>query len=183
MEDPNFTPIQYPKRFNQEIDTQGIGPDSSGEQKPDVRFDGMSNGKMRWPTDVDAVYDLSTGECIGVTGAYDLHGKGFIFFEVKTDSAPTRRSQKLFFSNLIRMAKPDCFILAVIAQSYESDPKKPIILKDCKVREHCIGKKSEDGKSLIPVWEPGRKNATVYDYYQWFIKRVEEITGDRRTYL
>lgn len=105
--------IKNPYYAKQLIDFQGLGLD-----------DGL------YPTDIDALIEY--------------HDMEYILVEVKYKNKRVPYSQKLAIQRMIEdFTKAGKRAIALVAEHYESDPRKPVIAANCKVRELYYGEECQ----------------------------------------
>ena len=105
--------IKNPYYAKQLIDFQGLGLDGG-----------------LYPTDIDALIEY--------------HDMEYILVEVKYKNKRVPYSQKLAIQRMIEdFTKAGKRAIALIAEHYESDPRKPVIAASCKVRELYYGKECQ----------------------------------------
>ena len=105
--------IKNPHYAKQLIDFQGLGLDGG-----------------LYPTDIDALIEY--------------HDMEYILVEVKYKNKRVPYSQKLAIQRMIEdFTKAGKRAIALVAEHYESDPRKPVIAANCRVRELYYGEECE----------------------------------------
>jgi len=95
-----------------------------------IDFKGCSVGNGMYPTDIDALIEYKDSE--------------YILFEVKYVGAPVPIGQKLAIQRMIDdFTKVGKQAVAFICEHTVRDPKKPIVMAWCKVREIYYGKEKQ----------------------------------------
>lgn len=101
--------IKNPYYAKQLIDFQGLGLDGG-----------------LYPTDIDALIEY--------------HNKEYILVEVKYKKKQVPYSQRLAIQRMIDdFTKAGKRAIALVAEHYDSDPRKPVIAANCRVRELYYG--------------------------------------------
>ena len=105
--------IKNPYYAKQLIDFQGLGLDGG-----------------LYPTDIDALIEY--------------HDIEYILVEVKYKNKRVPYSQKLAIQRMVEdFTKAGKRAIALVAEHYESDPRKPVIAANCKVRELYYGEECQ----------------------------------------
>lgn len=90
-----------------------------------------------YPTDIDALIEY--------------HDMEYILVEVKYKNKRVPYSQKLAIQRMIEdFTKAGKRAIALVAEHYESDPRKPVVAANCKVRELYYG---EECQWRAPAYE------------------------------
>ena len=101
--------IKNPYYARQLIDFQGLGLDGG-----------------IYPTDLDALIEY--------------HDEEYILVEVKYKQKPVPYSQRLAIQRMVDdFTKAGKRAIALVAEHYDSDPRKPVIAANCRVRELYYG--------------------------------------------
>lgn len=95
-----------------------------------IDFQGLELDGGIYPTDIDALIEY--------------HDMEYILVEVKYKKKRVPYSQKLAIQRMVEdFTKAGKRAIALVAEHYESDPRKPIIAADCKVRELYYGEERQ----------------------------------------
>lgn len=128
--------------------------------KQTISFEGMECGI----TDID--------------GTIEYHNKAWFIFEAKyngkqfnkDNNGNTQDGQKILMERFVhdtcRGGKK--FSIAVVVDHTESDFTKPIIMKDCKVREFKVN---------FGRWRPPTRDITVKELVHYIENKVDEVNG------
>ena len=102
-----------------------------------ILFDQVSSGGIQ-ATDVDALIEY--------------HNRGYIIFEVKCVGAPMPTGQRLALERLVTDAcRAGKKAIAIVAEHTVYDTSKPVIIKDCTVRELFLGSEQHWRKPKCPM--------------------------------
>ena len=95
-----------------------------------IDFQGLDLDGGLYPTDLDAIIEY--------------HDMEYILVEIKYKNKRVPYSQKLALQRMIEdFTKAGKRAIALIADHHESDPRKPIIAANCKVRELYYGEECQ----------------------------------------
>lgn len=135
--------IKNPHYAKQLIDFQGLGLDGG-----------------LYPTDIDALIEY--------------HDMEYILVEVKYKDKRVPYSQKLAIQRMIEdFTKAGKRAIALIAEHHESDPRKPVIAANCKIRELYYGEES--------MWRAPSYELTVRQAVDSFRNSTIEIMNPKNT--
>ena len=95
-----------------------------------IDFQGLDLDGGLYPTDIDALIEY--------------HDMEYILVEVKYKNKRVPYSQKLAIQRMIEdFTKAGKRAIALVAEHYESDPRKPVIAANCRVRELYYGEECQ----------------------------------------
>lgn len=94
-----------------------------------IDFQGLELDGGIYPTDLDALIEY--------------HDAEYILIELKFEKAKVPYGQRLALQRMVDdFTKAGKRAIALVAEHYDSDPRKPVIAANCKVRELYYGEES-----------------------------------------
>lgn len=121
-----------------------------------IDFQGLDLDGGLYPTDIDAIIEY--------------HDMEYILVEVKYKNKRVPYSQKLAIQRMIEdFTKAGKRAIALIAEHYESDPRKPVVAANCRVRELYYGEECQ--------WRAPTRELTVRQAVDDF-RNINQLTEE-----
>lgn len=121
-----------------------------------IDFQGLDLDGGLYPTDIDAIIEY--------------HDMEYILVEVKYKNKRVPYSQKLALQRMIEdFTKAGKRAIALIAEHYESDPRKPVVAANCRVRELYYGEECQ--------WRAPTRELTVRQAVDDF-RNINQLTEE-----
>lgn len=121
-----------------------------------IDFQGLDLDGGLYPTDIDAIIEY--------------HDMEYILVEVKYRNKRVPYSQKLAIQRMIEdFTKAGKRAIALIAEHYESDPRKPVVAANCRVRELYYGEECQ--------WRAPTRELTVRQAVDDF-RNINQLTEE-----
>lgn len=121
-----------------------------------IDFQGLGIEGGIYPTDIDALIEY--------------HDTEYILVEVKYKKAKVPYSQRLAIQRMVDdFTKVGKRAIALVAEHYDSDPRKPVIAANCRVRELYYGEESQ--------WRVPTHELTVRQAVDDFRSKEKEVSS------
>lgn len=121
-----------------------------------IDFQGLGIEGGIYPTDIDALIEY--------------HDTEYILVEVKYKKSKVPYSQRLAIQRMVDdFTKVGKRAIALVAEHYDSDPRKPVIAANCRVRELYYGEESH--------WRAPTHEFTVRQAVDDFRSKEKEVSS------